>query len=137
MTALTSDAAAPTPSRRGWSVWTGRVISAIPVLALVLSASMKLSQKPEVVAMFTNKLGYPAGVLVGLALLELACTAIYVVPRTSVLGAILLTGYLGGAIATHVRVGEAFVVPLVLGIFVWVGLYLREPRLRALAPLRT
>ncbi len=98
---------------------------------------MKLSQRPEVVAMFTTKLGYPAGALFGLALLELACAAIYVVPRTSVLGAILLTGYLGGAVATHVRVGDVFVVPLVLGILVWVGLYLRETRLRALAPLRT
>jgi hypothetical protein len=137
VSAVTSDAVAHSPPRPGWSVWAGRVISAIPVLALVLSASMKLSQKPEVVAMFTSKLGYPAGVLVGLGLLELACAAIYVVPRTSVLGAILLTGYLGGAIATHVRVGEAFVLPLVLGILVWLGLYLRETRLRALAPLRT
>lgn len=137
MSAVTSDAVAHAPPRHGWSVWTGRIISVIPVLALVLSASMKLSQRPEVVAMFTSKLGYSAGALVGLGLLELACAAIYVVPRMSVLGAILLTGYLGGAVATHVRVGEAFVLPLALGILVWVGLYLREPRLRALAPFRS
>jgi hypothetical protein len=75
--------------------------------------------------------------LLGLGILELICAVIYVIPRTSMLGAILLTGYLGGAIATHVRVGEQFIMPAVLGVLIWGGLYLRDYRLRALLPLRT
>jgi hypothetical protein len=119
-----------------WQLWSGRVLGALPVLALVMSAAMKLSHKPDVVEMFTGKLGYQAGILTGLAVLELTCTVLYVVPRTAVLGAILLTGYLGGAIATHVRVGEAFAIPLVLGVLIWAGLFLRDERLRDLLPLR-
>jgi hypothetical protein len=87
--------------------------------------------------MFTNKLGYQESALTGIGLLELACTALYLIPQTAFLGALLLTGYLGGAIATHVRIGEPFTAPLVLGILVWVGLYLRESRLKALAPIRS
>jgi hypothetical protein len=89
-----------------------------------------------VVETFVGKLGYPAGMLPALAGLELLCTVVYLVPRTAALGAVLLTGYLGGAVATHVRVGEAFVVPLLLGVFLWAGLYLRDERIRALLPLR-
>jgi len=117
--------------------WAGRVISALPALMLLASASMKLSHAPQFVAMFTNKLGYQESSLTTIGLLELACTALYVIPQTAFLGALLLTGYLGGAIATHVRIGEPFGVPLVLGVLVWLGLYLRESRLKALAPLRT
>jgi hypothetical protein len=123
-------------SRPMWQLWTGRVLSALPVLLLVLSASMKLSHPPMVVETFVGKLGYPASVLPALAVLELFCTVVYVVPRTAVLGAVLMTGYLGGAVATHVRVGEAFALPLLLGVFVWAGLYLRDERIRALLPLR-
>jgi hypothetical protein len=82
-------------------------------------------------------LGLPPSLVTPLAILELSCVAIYLVPPTSVLGAILLTGYLGGAICTHLRVGDPFVVQIVLGLFVWLGLYLREDRLRTLIPLRT
>jgi len=134
VTAAVSEA--PAPPRKAL-VWTGRVLSALPALMLVASASMKLSHSQQVVAMFTNKLGYQESSLTGLALLELACTALYLIPQTAFLGALLLTGYLGGAVATHVRIGEPFVTPLILGILVWVGLYLRESRLKALAPLRT
>jgi hypothetical protein len=123
------------PSRKG-VLWTSRILSALPVLLLAFSASMKLSHSPQIVEGFVGKYGYPEGSLLVIGLLELACTAVYVIPRTSVLGAILLTGYLGGAIATHVRAGEPFVVPLLAGILVWVGLYLREDRLRGLVPLR-
>ena len=119
-----------------WRVWTGRVLSGLPVVLLLLSASMKLSHPPMVVETFVGKLGYPASVLPSLAVLELFCTVVYIVPRTAVLGAVLLTGYLGGAVATHVRVGDAFVVPLLLGVLVWAGLYLRDERVRALLPLR-
>ena len=72
----------------------------------------------------------------GLGILEVACTVIYLIPRTAVLGAILLTGYLGGATATHVRIGEPWFMPVLLGVVVWLGIYLRDPRLRALIPLR-
>jgi hypothetical protein len=118
-------------------LWTGRVVSALPALMLLMSASMKLSHAPQFVAMFTNKLGYQESSLTSIGLLELACTALYLIPRTAFLGALLLTGYLGGAIATHVRIGEPFATPLVLGILVWVGLYLRESRLKALVPVRS
>ncbi len=118
------------------ALWGGRVASALPVLALVMSAAMKLSHAPQIVEQFTGKLGYTEGSLTGIGILELACVIAYIVPRTAVLGAILLTGYLGGAVATHVRIGEPFVAPIVLGVLVWVGLFLRDERLRALVPLR-
>ena len=118
-------------------LWTGRVISVLPALGLLLSAAMKLSHGPAAVAMFTNKLGYQESSLTAIGILELACTALYLIPQTAFLGALLLTGYLGGAIATHVRIGEPFGIPLVMGVLVWLGLYLRESRLKALAPLRT
>src|SRR5882724_6064188 len=119
-----------------WQLWTGRALSALPVLLLLLSASMKLSHPPMVVETFVSKLGYSASVLPALAALELFCAVVYAVPRTAVLGAVLLTGYLGGAVATHVRVGDAFVAPLLLGVLVWAGLYLRDERIRALLPIR-
>jgi hypothetical protein len=129
---LARDPALLSPAR----LWSGRVLSAVPVLALLMSAGMKLSHSGQVVDMFSGHLGYPAPLLPALAMLELACTLLYVVPRTNALGAVLLTGYLGGAIATHVRVGDAFVAPLVLGLLVWAGLYLREPGVRVLLPIR-
>ena len=86
----------------------------------------------------TTELGYPAGTVVWIGLIELICLALYLVPRTSVLGAVLLTGYLGGAIATHVRVGSPLIgytlFPIYVALMVWGGLYLREPRLRELMP---
>ena len=118
------------------TLWIGRVLSTLPVLLLVMSAAMKFSGSPQVLEVFVGKLGYPQGTLVGLGILELSCTILYVIPRTAVLGAILLTGYLGGAITTHLRGGEVFWGPLVLGILVWAGLYLRDERIRALIPLR-
>jgi hypothetical protein len=120
-----------------WRLWTGRVLSALPVLALLMSASMKLAHGAPAVEMFVSKFGYQASVLTTLGVLELLCTAIYVIPRTRVLGAILLTGYLGGAVATHVRVSDPFVAPLLLGVLLWAGLYLLDPRVPALIPLRS
>ena len=84
-------------------VWAGRILSTLPVLMLLMSGVMKLLQPPDLVEGFA-KLGWPVSVAVGLGIVELACTVLYAIPRTSVLGAILLTGYLGGAIATHVRI---------------------------------
>ncbi len=119
-----------------WLLWAGLVISALPVLVLLMSGVMKLVKPAPVAEGFTH-LGWDESLALILGILELGCTVIYLIPRTSVLGAILLTGYLGGAIATHVRIGEPFYGPLVLGVLGWGGLYLRDARLRALLPLRS
>jgi hypothetical protein len=119
-----------------WMIWTGRLLSALPILLMLFSAAMKFSNSDAIVAAFTGKFGYPGGALPVLGAVELACVVIYAIPRTSVLGAILITGYLGGAVATHARIGDPFVVPLLLGIVAWAGLYLRDPTLRARIPLR-
>jgi hypothetical protein len=124
------------PAERRWVVWTGRVLSALLVLVLAISASMKLSGSPEVMAAFTKQFGYPENALLAIAIAEIGCAVLYVIPPTAVLGAVLITGYLGGAIATHVRVGESFLIPLALGVLAWAGLYLRDRRLQALLPLR-
>jgi DoxX-like family len=117
-------------------IWAGRFVSALPVLMLLASGVMKLIKPPAVMEGFAT-LGYPDNLAVILGIVEIACTLIYVTPSTSVLGAILLTGYLGGATATHVRVGDPFFAPIILGVLVWLGLFLRDSRLRALLPLRT
>ncbi len=116
-------------------LWTGQDVSALPVLVLLFSAGMKFAKPAAVVEGFT-KLGYHASLAFGLGIVELVCTILYVIPRTSVLGAILLAGYLGGATATHLRVGDPFFMPIVLGVLVWAGLFLRDVRLRTLIPLR-
>jgi len=122
-----------------WMVWTGRVLSAVPTLMLLMTASMKLSNNPQMVEMLSGKFGYVAGSLSLIGVLELASAILYAIPRTAPLGAILVTGYLGGAIATHVRIGDfggAF-VPFALAVIAWAGLYGRDRRLQALLPLRT
>lgn len=116
-------------------LWAGRIMSGLPVLLLLFSASMKLIKAPGLEDGFAH-LGYPVSLALALGVLELACTVVYVIPRTSMLGAILLTGYLGGATATHLRVGDQFFGPVIVGVLVWGGLFLRDPRLRALIPLR-
>lgn len=121
------------------ALWAGRMISVLPILFLFMDGVMKLV-KPALVVEATVKLGYPETVIVPLGIVLLVCTVFYAIPRTSVLGAILLTGYLGGAVATHVRVGDPLfthtLFPVYLGVFVWGGLYLRDTRLRALIPFR-
>ena len=118
-------------------LWAGRIISAIPVLLLLFSGVMKLLKPPSVLEGFAAY-GYPESLIVVIGLLEIACTVVYAIPRTSILGAILLTGCLGGATATNVRVGNpAFILTTLLGVLAWVGLFLRYERLRALIPLRT
>jgi hypothetical protein len=92
--------------------------------------------KPEVASQGFVHYGYPESALLGIAIVEIACAILYLIPRTSVLGAILLSGYLGGATAIHVRVGEPPIIAIMVGVAVWTGLYLREERLRALIPLR-
>ena len=118
-------------------VWAGWVVSVLPALMLLLSAVMKLVKPAPVVEGFTH-LGYPESLALGLGILELVCTVVYLLPRTAVLGAVLLTGYLGGAVATHVRMGETgkMFVPILFAVLLWGGLYLRDARLRELVPLR-
>jgi len=117
-------------------LWAGRVLTAIPVLMMGMSAAMKLARTPNVLEGWA-KFGYPDSSLLAIGVVELLCAVLYALPRTAVLGAILVTGYLGGATATHVRAGEAvFVAPVILGALAWGGLFLRDPRLRALLPLR-
>jgi hypothetical protein len=122
---------APVSSTRRWA---GRVVSALAVLFLIFDGGIKVLQLAAAVD-GSVQLGYPAHLVLGLGLLELACLAVYVLPRTSFLGAVLLTGYLGGAVATHVRIGSptfSVVFPLLLGALLWGGLALRDSRLRAL-----
>jgi DoxX-like family len=121
------------------SLWAGRIIGGLPVLFLLVDGAMKLV-KPAVVVEATRNLGYSESVITPIGLVLLACTILYLIPATSVLGAILLTGYLGGAVATHVRAGAglfSIIFPVILGALLWVALYLNDLRLRALLPLRS
>jgi hypothetical protein len=121
------------------SLWAGRIIGAVAILFLVLDGVGKILALPPVVE-GTARLGYPTSVLLGIGIVEVACLIAYVLPRTSVLGAILLTGYLGGAVATHVRIGSPLfshvLFPIYLAVLIWGALFLRHDRLRALIPLR-
>ena len=121
---------APVSKKR---LWAGRILSALPVLMLLFSGVLKLIKPASVVEEFA-RLGYPESLVLGIGLLELACTVVYVNSRTSIIGAILLTAYLGGATATHVRIGDPFFIPIILGVLVWGGLFLRDDRVRALLP---
>jgi len=118
-------------------IWIGWLLSVLPSLMLLFSGSMKLVKPDDLVKGFEH-LGYPEHLALTLGIVEIGCTLVYLIPRTAVLGAILLTGYLGGAIATHIRLLEMqFLAPLVLGVLIWGGLFLRDPRVRALIPIRT
>jgi hypothetical protein len=117
-------------------LWAGRIISAMPVLLLLFSGVMKFI-KPAPVLQGFARYGYPESLIVTIGILELFCTVIYMIPRTAVLGAILVAAYLGGATATNVRIGDpSYLITSVLGVLAWVGLYLRDARLHALLPLR-
>ena len=116
-------------------VWIGRVISILVSLLFAMSALMKLRGGPELIQRIAH-LGLPESLMMPLAILEISCVLIYLIPATAVVGAILLTGYIGGAICTHLRVGDPFFIQIGIGIFVWLGLYLREDRLKGLLPLR-
>jgi hypothetical protein len=117
--------------------WAGWIIAGLLGLLLTFSAVMKFVNPPGMSEQFVGKLGYPAHLALVLGIVELTCVVLYLIPQTAVLGAILLTGYLGGAIATHVRISDNFVAPVIVGLFVWLALYLRDPRVRALLPLRS
>jgi hypothetical protein len=115
-------------------VWIGRIVSTLPVLLLLFSATLKIAHPPMVIKGM-SQLGYTQNLLVPLAITEISCTLIYIFPPTAILGAILLTGYLGGATASHLRAGQPFIFPALVGVLVWVGLYLRDSRIRTLIPI--
>jgi len=117
------------------ALWAGRFLSGFAVLFLLMDAGMKVFKAAPAVE-GTVQLGYPESALVGIGLVLLACLAVYVFPRTAVLGAVLLTGYLGGAVATHVRVGSPLfshtLFPIYVALMIWGGLWLRDRRVRGL-----
>ena len=120
-------------------LWTGRVLSALAAIFLLFDGIIHILKITPVVEAFAQ-LGYPVGTSRALGVIEIICVILYLIPRTSVLGAILLTGYLGGAIATQVRVGAPLIsttlFPIYVALFVWGGLYLRDEAVSALIPLR-
>jgi hypothetical protein len=119
------------------TLWAGRILVALSALFLLFDAAGHLMVPAAVVEAF-NRLGYPISLSPVLAIVELVCLVVYLIPRTAILGAILLTGYLGGAVATHLRVHDPLfdtLFPIIFGVLVWAGLYLRDQRLRALIPV--
>ena len=133
--AMAQSAASAVPTSKKM-LWIGRVISALPVLLMLFSAVMKLVKAAPVIQGFP-RYGYPESLIVTIGVLELLSCIVYLIPSTAVLGAILMTAYLGGATATNVRVGDpSYVMTVLLGVFVWGGLFFRDARLRALIPFR-
>jgi hypothetical protein len=134
---MPTEAIRDTTRLKSWLVWGGWAIGALAVFVLLSSARWKLTRNPWYVAEW-GRIGYSPGALPGIGLLQLSCVVLYLIPRTAVLGTVLLTGYLGGAIASYVRMGEPYpvLVPLTTALLLWAGIYLREERLRALLPIR-
>jgi hypothetical protein len=136
MSAVTAQTRETIRSHR-WLIWAGRIISIVPVYVVLTSSRWKLTSNPWYVQEW-GRIGWQAPDLPFIASLQLGAILLYVIPRTSVLGAVLLTGYLGGAIASYVRIGELYppLVPLTTAMLAWLGIYLRDERLRALLPFR-
>ena len=128
--------AAPVSNKR---LWAGRIMSALAVLFMLFDGVIHITKIAPVVEGFAQ-LGYSASLAIPLGIIELVCVVLYLIPRTSVLGAVLLTGYLGGAVATNLRVGAPIfsnvLFPVYMGVLSWGGLYLRDMRLRTVFPLR-
>jgi DoxX-like family len=121
-----------------WMFWTGWVLSLLPVLVLLSSAVVRSTQHANAVAEIVEGYGFPESAIIPIVIAECTLVVFYLLPQTAVLAAIVLTGYLGGAVAAHLRVADTAraMIPLVCGILAWGGLYLREPRLRQLVPFR-
>jgi hypothetical protein len=121
------------------TIWTGRILSGLAVLFLSFDTAIKVLQLPFAIE-GTTQLGYPESTVLVIGIIQLVCLVLYAIPQTSVFGAILFTGYLGGAIATHLRLGNPLfthiLFPIYVAVLIWGGLYAREPRLRPLIPLR-
>jgi hypothetical protein len=133
------DPAAARSTRGVTMIWAGRIMSGLVALFLLFDSLIKLVKLPIAVE-GTMQLGYPEHTVVGVGVVLLVCLIVYLIPRTAIFGAILLTGYLGGAIATHVRVGSPLfshvLFPIYVALLVWGGVFLRCPRLRALIPVQ-
>ena len=121
-----------------WMLWTGRALSFVVVAQLLSSAWVRATHHTQAVTEIVGAYGYPESAIVPIIIAECALVVLYLVPQTSVLAAIVMTGYLGGAVATHLRIGDTAraAIPLVVGIFAWGGLYLRDSRIRQLVPFR-
>ena len=121
------------------TIWIGRVVSALAILFLSFDTIVKVLRLPVAIE-GTTQLGYPESTVFVIGIIQLVCLVLYVIPQTSVFGAILFTGYLGGAIATHLRIGSPLfthiLFPIYVAVLIWGGLYGREPRLRAMVPIR-
>lgn len=129
---------APVAMRFGkWITWAGRAVSVLPVFILLSSARWKMTHTPFYVAEW-SRIGWAPPALNNIGVVQLTCVALYLIPQTAVLGTVLLTGYLGGAIASYIRIGELYppLVPLTTCLLAWLGIYLRDPRLWSLLPLR-
>lgn len=129
---MSEESIATTPK---WMLYTSYVLTVLSALFLLFSASGKFL-KPEGIEANVLPLGWRMDQLTALGIVEVACVVLYVFPRTAVFGAVITTAYLGGAVATHARIGEPWFFPVILGVVVWLGIYLREPRLWPLAPFR-
>ena len=128
--------AATSVDQPAWMTWTGRVLSALPVLMMAMGAASVLFNRSQA-AEGMAKFGWQEGALRLIVTFEIVFSLLYLFPRTAVFGAILLTAYFGGAVATHLRVADpGWPLAVICGILVWAGLFLRDPRLRALLPLR-
>ena len=132
MTAISIDSRS-VPVRK--ALWAGRISTTLVALFLLMDSTMKVFGARAAVE-GTVRLGYPTSAILGIGIVELVCLAIYLVPRTAILGAVLLTGYLGGAVATHVRIGSPLfshtLFPIYEAVFLWAGLALRDRRVRHL-----
>lgn len=116
-------------------LWTGRILSGLAVAAFIAGGIGKLVGGPHIEQQFEH-LNLPLDMRVPLAVLEIACAVIYAIPATSLLGAILLAGYMGGTICAHWSVGDNMIVQITIGVVVWIGIFLREPRLWSILPIR-
>lgn len=131
---MTTPSSSTKPSRA--PIIVGWVLTVLLSAFLTFSGVGKLLKLPPVETEVT-RLGYTMDTIFAIGIVEIACVIVYLFPRTAVLGAILLTGYLGGATATHVRIGDPFIMPVIMGVVAWIALFLRDRRVRALAPWRT
>lgn len=129
------DAASGKPRSSGM-VWAGRILSGLIVVALLALNTMGLLHKADSLKHFVAY-GYPESAFVPISIVFFVCIVVYAIPRTAIFGAILFTGYFGGAVATHVRAGEPYYFPIIVAVLVWLGIFLRDARLRALVPLRS
>lgn len=122
---------------RNWKYWLGWLLGILPSMLLFFSAYSKFAQPEPGFAEGLKHLGWDANVMKTLGFVEIGSTLLYLIPQTALIGAVLLAAYLGGAVATHVRIGDPFFAPVLVGVLIWAGLWLREPRLRALTSLKS